>query len=133
MAVIFPDLEVALVSFLQEELNALPDPVTDNVRVATIKAAPGVASPPKQVVVNANYTVTVERMIREGSAVIEVFAPTYKEASGLASFVSALLPEAVGENIKSVEVVVGPLRVPEESNEQHRNIGIDLVVRGDEL
>lgn len=126
MAVIFPDIEPILVAHLKTELV---DAGYDDVYVATKRAQPD-DEQSLQVIVNASYQGTVERVLREGSAVIEVFSTDYEDANQVALTVGAVLDSVVGDPIKMVEVSLGPVRLADDGPFERRSLSVDLMVKG---
>jgi len=125
MAVIFPDIEPVIVSYLSGVFG-------EGVYVATKKAQPD--NPQSyQVIVTGSYSRTNDKVLRDASAVIDVYADTYADASDLAVFVSAIIPEIVGSTIKKAEVVLGPVRQSDEAPQEKRSISVDFVVKGSTL
>lgn len=133
MPVIYPDIEPILVSFLQTELGSLSDPLGQDVRVATKKAAPDEVQPAKQIVIVASYNTTLDGPIRAASAAIDVYAEDYETASSLALLTAALIVECVGDPIKRAIVTVGPVRLTDETPDEKRSISVDLTVKGQTL
>lgn len=132
MAVLFPDIEIELVSQLTAMLAARSEAVAQDVRVATIKAAPSQPAQ-KQVIVTGSYQGTNEPMLRTATAVLDIWAPTYAEASELGLLVAALIPTCAGHPIKRCVVSLGPVRLSEQSQEERRSMTIDLTVKGEDI
>lgn len=133
MTITYPDIEVLIVDYLVTRLAALSDPVADDVRVGTIKTAPGSTQPAKEIVVTANYTSTSEVMIRNATATIEVYAAGYATASALGLLTSAIIIDITGLHIKKAEVTLGPVRTTEDSPAEKRSISVDFIVKGHSL
>lgn len=125
MAVVFPDIEPILVSYLSGILSG-------DVYVATKKAQPD--DPQSyQVIITGSYGQTLDHVRREASAVIDIYADSYSEASDLAVFVSAVIPQVVGDVIKKSEVILGPVRQTDEAPQEKRSISVDFIVKGSTL
>lgn len=133
MTILFPDIEKIIVEFLAQRLPEISDPVTDDVRVGTIKTPPGDAQPEKQVVVTANYTGTGQVMVRDSTATLEVYANDYSTASSLGLLVAAIIVGIPGDHVKSAIVTLGPVRTTEESPAEKRTISVDMMVKGFEI
>ena len=125
MAVKFPDIEKTIVAYFK---NALPN----DVRVATLKAAPDKAGVNKQVVVTVAYNGTSELVLKEASVTVDVWANDYATASDLALTVDALVPGLATDPIKKAEVAVGPSRIAETVGE-HRALDVQVIVKGSPL
>jgi hypothetical protein len=125
--VIFPDIEVSLVTYLKSALVGANEP---NVRVGTKKSQPDQTRPVEQVVVIASYDFEVEYVTKNATATIEVYANSYARANRLGLLVESLIRGAVGEEIKRVRVRLGPVRTTDESDQERRSIDVELVVKG---
>jgi hypothetical protein len=128
MTVIFPDVEPILVSHLQESLDSIYGSGT--CRVGTKKLPAG--SPPVEVevVVLVQYQQTVNEILQEASAVIEVYASEYGVANEASLLVAALVVEVPRDVIKRAVVTLGPVRTQEESIQEKRSISVDMTVKG---
>lgn len=133
MAIIYPDIEKIVVSFLKNELDSLSDPLAADVRVATKKAAPDEVQPAKQVVIVGSYNSTLDGPLKAASLVVDVYAADYETASSLALLVAALIVECIGDPIKRAVVVVGPVRLTDETPDEKRSLSVDLTVKGSTL
>lgn len=133
MAIIYPDIEKIVVSFLKNELDSLPDPLAADVRVATKKAAPDEVQPAKQVVIVGSYNSTLDGPLKAASLVIDIYAADYETASSLALLVAALIVDCIGDPIKRAVVVVGPIRLTDETPDEKRSLSVDLTVKGSTL
>ena len=133
MAVIYPDVEKIIVSFLKAELDSISDPLAADVRVATKKAAPDEVQPAKQVVIVGSYNNTLDGPLRAASLVVDVYATDYETASSLALLVAAVIVECIGDPIKRAVVVVGPVRLTDETPDEKRSLSVDLTVKGSTL
>jgi hypothetical protein len=130
MAVIFPDIEKTLVSYLSTQL---PLHGATGVRVGTKKAQPDEATPAKELVVTAAYNAEQDYVRKTASVTIEIYADTYANANALSLLVAALMPGCVGEEIKLAEVRLGPVRIGEDSTQEKRYLDVGLVVKGTDL
>lgn len=130
MAVIFPDIEKTLVTYLS---TALTDHGTTGVHVATKKAQPDQNQPAKEVVITAAYNAEQNYVLKSASVTIEVYADTYANANSLSLLVESLIRGCVGEEIKMAEVRVGPVRIGEEGTQEKRYLDVGLMVKGTDL
>lgn len=121
----YPDIEKTLVSHLQNSLGS-------GVYVATKKPAPDIEAdvPTSQVVVNVAYSNEKEVVTRYAGVVLDIYAEDYATASNLAFITEGYLRTVVGDQIKKVEVLVGPVRVTEDGEQERRSISAELVVKG---
>ncbi|HLP97656.1 MAG TPA: hypothetical protein VK149_04345 [Sideroxyarcus sp.] len=129
MAIIFPDIEPVIVAHLVDRLADIDDPIATDVRVGTIKLPPG-SEASKEVIVTASYGTTLQHMVREASAVIEVYADDYETASELALLVGAIITQIPHDPIKRAIVTVGPVRTTEEPPREKRTLSVDFTVKG---
>jgi hypothetical protein len=132
VAVIFPDVEKLLVAHLSD---ALDDHYSAGaVRVATKKAAADFTPyPSAEVIVSAQYQGVRENVIQEASAVLDVYADNYADASELGLVVAALVVTVPRDQIKRAVVSVGPLRLAEDSAQEKRTLSVDFTVKGSTL
>lgn len=133
MAVIFPDVEVLLVEYLQTQLDLQATPLAANVRVATQVAPPQITRPAKQVVVNVAPQEVYNYVLQRSTVTIDVYASTYADASNLGLLVAALVPGMSGEQIKEATLRLGPVRTTEETDYERRSLDVELVVKGTDL
>ena len=133
MAVIFPDVELTLVSYLNGALTSLGNALATGVRVATKKAQPDEAQPAKQVVVNAAYNGEINYVTKLASVTLEVYATDYGTANSLGLLIESLIRGSIGEEIKRVTVRLGPVRTVEDSDYEKRSIDVEIVVKGSDL
>ena len=133
MAVIFPDVEELLVSFLIDALADIDLPIADNVRVGTIKLGADAVRPSKEVILVGAYNETLDVVRRVATATVDVYGDTYEEASELALLVAALIVNCTDGAIKRAVVSLGPVRILEESNQEKRSMTVDLIVKGSDL
>lgn len=128
MAVIFPDIEQTLVSYFNTALAG------QNVRVGTKHSPPSQSNPSKQLVLTVAYgQETDQRVTKDATLTLEVYADTYAEASQLGLLVEALVRDCVGSQIKRAEVRLGPVRTTEDSAQEKRSLDVALVVKGTNL
>lgn len=130
MAVIFPDIEPLIVEFLTESLATVTDV---DVRVGTKKLPPEVPMPSAEVVVVGNYTGTADVVRQEATLTIDVYSMDYATASDIGLLVGALIVQIPGEHIKRAVVVLGPVRLSDESPLEKRSLSVDLIVKGSTL
>lgn len=124
MTVIYPDIEKVLVAYLQDALGA-------GVHVATKKVAPDLEQPEYQVVLTATYGSEKTPVSRFAGVVLEVYADSYADASDLALTVEAELrgiPHSSGP-IKALEILSGPTRLGEETEQEKRSLAAEVVVK----
>lgn len=133
MAVYFPDIEKLLIAYLVDELENSSDPVAADVRVGAVKLPADAVRPSKEVVIVGAYNRTLDPVRRAASAVIEVHADTYDEASRLALLVAALVVGCTDGAIKRAVVTLGPVRLIEASEQEKRSLTVDLVVKGSNI
>jgi hypothetical protein len=125
MPILYPDIEQTLVSYFNTALDG------ENVRVATKHSPPGQTTPAKQLVITVSYgSETGQRVTKDATATLEVYADTYAGASSLGLLVEALVRDCVGDQIKRAEVRLGPVRTTEVSGQEKRSLDVALVVKG---
>lgn len=133
MAVIFPDIESVLVSFFRNALTTLGGPLATGVVVATKKVAPDLTQPAKQVVIKAAYNAERNYVTKVASVTIDVYADDEMIASELALLIEAMSRMSIGDEIKKAEVLLGPVRTSEETEQERRSLDIELIVSGSEV
>lgn len=121
MAVIYTDVEATLVSHLK---TALPD-----VTVATKKVGPDKAQPEKQIVITVAWAGDKEQMLKYAGVVLDVYANTDMLCTNLALQAEAYLRAATVGPIKKVEIIAGPVRQVEETNQEKRSISAEITVK----
>ena len=127
---IFPDVERELVAYFQDALAARPEAVCEDVRVSVRKAAPSTTPyPSKELVITASLGRPTQRVLRDATATLDVYAPTYGEASELARIVDALALECLGDVFKKADVTISNVRTTEEGTSERRSSSLDLVVK----
>lgn len=132
MAIVFPDVEKLLVAHLQTALNTHYG--SGVVRVATKKApAETTPYPSREVIVSAQYQGVRENVIQEATAVLEVYANTYENASDLGLVTGALVVTISRQYVKRAVVSVGPIRLLEDSTQEKRTLSVDLTLKGSTL
>lgn len=122
--VIFPDLEAIIVAYLKSVLD-------ESIFVATKKPI-GDNQPEQQVIVKATYNRETERMIRSASLTMHVYALGDIEATSLSLLVEAWMREFSDAHVKKATLLLGSVRLPEESEFEKRGIDIELIVKGHE-
>lgn len=133
MAVIFPDVEVTLITYLNSALAGIGSELASNVRVASKKAQPDEAQPAKQIVVIAAYNGEVNYVTKIASVTLEVYATDYGTASNLGLLVESLIRGSTGAQIKRVTVRLGPVRQVGEADYEKRSIDVEIIVKGTDL
>lgn len=126
--IIYPDLETVLVGYLKDELD-------DTVYVS-VKAAPADTDPmpATQVIVSVSPSAEKTPVTRYANVLVECYGLTYSAANELGLYVEALLRNATTTgHIKSVEVLVGPVRIADESAYEKRNISAEVVIKAASL
>lgn len=123
MAVLFPDVEKTLITYLK---SALPS----GVLVATKKPAADATQPTKQVIINAAYNGEREFVTKFVSLTIDVYADTYANANALGLLVESKIRGCVGDPIKKATVLLGPVRTAEPSEMEKRSLDVELIVKG---
>lgn len=135
--VIFPDVEMVLVAGLKTALASRTEPVADSVHVSTIKPAPDVSPYPTAIVTIRSDGGPVMDDVRKTERIgINVWCSgtqAYENASELAHLVTALMKSLTGDSIKYVNNVLSPIRIDEESTEEHRYMTFELIVKGSTL
>lgn len=124
MAVIFPDIELTLVSYFNTALSG------QGVRVGTKKAQPDQTLPTKELVVVAAYNEEIDYVSKRVSVTLEVYADDYATANSLALLVESAVRGAIGDPIKRVIVRLGPVRNVEETTYEKRSLDVELIVKG---
>ena len=72
-AVIFPDIEPIIVSALKGFIDESTETFASDVRVATKKLPPG-SLPQSEVIIQASYQPTLDKVRREATVLVEVYA-----------------------------------------------------------
>ena len=127
MAVIYADIETTLVAYFKSVL----DP---EVYVATKKAAPDMEpQPEQQVIIVASWAGDKELVLKYAGVQLEIYADGDIEASNLALLVEAHLRQATVGAIKSVEILAGPIRLGDPTNQEKRSISAEVVVLATDL
>jgi hypothetical protein len=122
--VIYPDIEKILVSYIKTTLNAIEG--YENVKVSTIKSTEDKLS---EVVITATYNSDINQVMRNASAVIDVYSDTYEKANTLSLLVDSIIRDATVDGIKKVDVVLGPTRTAEASQSELRSLSVDFIVQ----
>lgn len=131
---IFPDIEKTLVAYFSQALQNTNTELAEDVRVATKHSQPDENTPSKQLVINAAYNAdTLDRVTKLASVTLEVYADDYATASSLAFLIEALARECTGDEIKRVEVRLGPVRTGEETQQERRSLDLEVTVKGTDL
>lgn len=126
--VIYPDIEKVVIAYLKANLLTITG--YENVNIATIKSKNNNLN---EVIITGAYNSDINQVMRNASAVIDIYANSYEEANTLALLTDALIREATVNNIKQVLVVVGPTRTIEQSQQEKRSISVDFVVKANDL
>lgn len=132
--VIFPDLEKTIVNGLQSLLDGRTEPMATDVYVATKKPPTDFTPYPEKIITirddgGADLD-SVRRLSRIG---VNVWAKDYATASGLAHLINALKDDLLGDEIKMIQTNLSPTRLPEESQEEHRYLVWEVVVKATNL
>jgi hypothetical protein len=127
MAVLFPDIEKTVVSFINAQLVGTDYSAA---RVATKKALPDETQPAAQIVVTAAYGSEDNFVLKSASLTLDVWADDYATASGLALWLESKIRDIAGDPIKQVTVRLGPIRGADETRQEHRMLDVELIVRG---
>lgn len=134
MTVIFPDIEKVLVAGLKAALLARSEPIAANVHVATKKPAPDFSPyPTKIVVIRADGGPQIDDVRKTERIGINVWCDTYSNANELSYLVAALMKTLTGEHVKFVNMVLSPIRIDEDSTEEHRYLTFELIVKASTL
>lgn len=127
MAVLFPDVEKTVVSFISAQLVGSAYAGT---RVATKKNLPDETAPSKQIVVTVAYNEELTYVLKRASLTLEVFADDYSTASGLALWLESKIRLLAGDPVKQVTVRLGPVRGADDTRQEVRMIDVELLVKG---
>lgn len=132
--VIFPDVEKILVAGLKASLDSREEAFTDSVYVSTKKPGPKTTPYPTKIITirsdGGPQLDDVRKLERIG---INVYANNYADASDLSRMVAALVRGLTGEYIKFVEIILSPVRVDEESQEEVRYMTLEVTTKGTTL
>ena len=129
MAVIYPDIETTLVTHFKSVLSS-------DVYVATKKHPPTrtlALMPTKQLVINVSWANDRDVVTKFAGVVLEVYAPDDITASNLALEVEAKLRNSIGAVIKKVDIIAGPVRLGDETEQEKRSISAEVVVKATNL
>lgn len=127
MAVLFPDVEKTVVSFINAQLVGSTYAGT---RVATKKNLPDETAPSKQIVVSVTYNGEQSFVLKTASLTLEVFADDYSTASGLALWLESKIRLLAGDPVKQVIVRLGPVRGSDDTRQEVRMLDVELLVKG---
>lgn len=127
MAVLFPDIEKTVVTFINAQLVGSTYAGT---RVATKKNLPDETAPSKQIVLTVAYNGELNYVLKTASLTLEVFADDYATASGLALWLESKIRTIVGDPIKQATVRLGPVRGSDDTRQEVRMIDVELLVKG---
>ena len=123
MAVIYGDIEATLVTYFKSVL----DP---EIYVATKKAAPDMnPQPEQQVVILVAWAGDKEFVTKYAGVQLEIYADGDVQASNLALLVEAHLRQATVGPIKRVDILAGPIRLGDATNQEKRSISAEVVVQ----
>lgn len=132
--VIFPDLEKTIVNGLQSLLDGRTEPMATDVYVATKKPPTDFTPYPEKIItVRDDGGADLDGVRRLSRIGINVWATDYATASGLAHLINALKDDLVGDEIKWIKTNLSPTRLPEESQEEHRYLVWEVVVKATNL
>lgn len=127
MAVLFPDIEKTVVSFIKGQLVGS---AYAGARVATKKNLPDEATPSMQVVVTVAYDAELSYVLKTASLTLDVYADDYATASGLALWLESKIRLLAGDPVKQVTVRLGPVRGADDTRQEVRMIDVELLVKG---
>jgi hypothetical protein len=128
MAVIYPDIETTLVTHFKSVLSG--------VYIATKKHPPtktAAQMPDKQLVIQVSYANDRDAVTKFAGVVLDVYAPDDITASNLALEVEAKLRNSIGAVIKKVDIIAGPIRLGDETEQEKRSISAEVVVKATNL
>lgn len=130
LQVIFPSLEQELIRVLDVLLPKIDSDVTADVFTSVLKQEYD-----KQVIVRSDGGVIRNRVMKEESFGINIWAKDFETASSLAQYVEALLPLAhtVSGSIKKIEIGLSSTRVINSGSEEQRYITGTAFIIGSEL
>ena len=132
--VVFPDIELFLVTALQNQLDASTEPVASGVFVGVKKPRTDTNPyPPKTVIIRSDGGADLDHVRRSERVGINIWCPTYGEANDLARLVAALIRGVTGTEVKNVRIGLHPTRIDEDGPEEHRYLTAELVVKGTNL
>lgn len=126
--VIYPDIEEIIIAYLKDNLLTISG--YENVNIAPVKSMNDNGS---EVIVTGAYQRDLSDVHRDASLLLEIYAETFEKANTLSLVVDALIRAATVNNIKKVEVVVGPVRLPDASPLEKRSLSVDLVVKATQM
>ena len=126
--VIYPDIDAIIISYLKDNLLTITG--YENVNIAPVKSMNDNAS---EVIVTGAYNSDISKVHRSASLILEVYSDTFEKANTLALIVDALIREATVNEIKKVDVVLGPVRLAEPSTSEKRSLSVDLVVKATQM
>jgi hypothetical protein len=133
-AVIFPDIEVALVRDITAALAEQDSELAQSVRVATIKpAADEKPYPSKIVVIRGDGGPQLDHVRKLERVGVTIWADTYQDASQLARLVEALVKQLTGTEIKLVDVILSPVRIDEAGPQECRYMTLEVITKGTPL
>jgi hypothetical protein len=127
MAVLFPDVEKTVITFINAQLVGSTYVGT---RVATKKNLPDEVAPARQIVVTVAYSEEVNFVLKSASLTLEVLADDYSTASGLALWLESRIRLLAGDPVKQVTVRLGPVRGADDTRQEVRLIDVELLVKG---
>jgi hypothetical protein len=121
--IIFTDLDKILVDYLKQALTE------NDINDVVVSVKKSKQNDLKEVIITATYNDEITPVHRNASAVLDIYAPSFGEANTLSLIVEALIREATVDEIKKVEVILGPTRTTELSQSERRSISVDLVIK----
>jgi hypothetical protein len=133
-AVIFPDVELVLVTAIQAELDARSESYAEDVHVSTKKPAPDFTPYPERIVtIRSDGGPKIDWVRKTERVGITIWADTYSDASELARLIEALSITLTGESIKLSQVVLSPIRIDEAGPQECRYMTLELITKGSTL
>lgn len=124
--VYYEDIERELVEFLTQRVGG-------SAIVATKKRpADHPDADADQVIITVAPAGDKTPVTRFVGVVLEIYASTYQQASNLSRMTEMYLRQApeFTRSIKRVEIIAGPIRLPEDGVQEKRSISAELVVKG---
>lgn len=126
MSIIYTDIEKTLVAHLKTALGS-------GVHVGTKKVAPDLTQPAQQVVIQVSWAGQKTLVTRYAGVVLDIYADGDIAASDLALLVEAHLRTATVSPIKQVNIISGPVRLGDETEQEKRSISAEVVVKATDL
>ena len=132
-AVVFPDVDLYLTTYLRAALTARTEPYAATVTVSTAIPNPRTA---RMVIVRRDGGTRIDATRETARMSLQVFASTEQHANDLTRLVRALVGASAGaasSPMVAVRESGGPVRVEDPSGQHLRLLVVDLTVRGANL